>query len=119
MFALLSSRPGKSKPKRLIRKRVVKTPGQLYLVLSQEFERLRSPGCSCRMPTLFARTRPSAEDSNWQVEPLWYGCASCQQLVEAVACRNAALYDVQEADGPDREEPLGGKQLGRFRAQAG
>lgn len=95
MFALLTSIRNRDS-----HRRTPKTPGELYRILSADFLRLKDSGCSCRMPMLFERDREGAQDANWGVEPLWYGCIECQALARRVCEAHQALYELR---GPARE----------------
>ncbi len=81
-------------------RRARKTPGALYRILRDEFERLRPHECSCKMPMIFECEREAPDEPNWRVETLWCGCLDCQQALADVVAKNARLFDLREGTGP-------------------
>lgn len=77
-------------------KRSRKTPGALYRILREEFERLRPHECSCKMPMLFECERDSPDGPNWSVETLWCGCRDCQRALAEVVTNAARHFDLKE-----------------------
>lgn len=90
-------------------RRAWRTLAALYRLLREDFERRRTPGCDCKMPMIFEVARPSPEEANWQVEPLWCGSIDCQYALSESVSIHARLYDLaQPASPPIDFEATGG-----------
>jgi hypothetical protein len=77
-------------------KRQSKTPGTLYRILSDEFERLRPSECSCKMPIVFEAEDHGPDEPNWTVETLWCGSHECRRALAEVIARNASLFELKK-----------------------
>ena len=79
-------------------RRVAKTPGSLYRILCDDFERTRECDCTCKMPVVIDAEEPDTGAANWSVETLWCGCPECRAALADVLARNLPLYDLKRID---------------------
>ena len=76
------------------------TPGRLYAMMSAEFQERRSRHCiGCMMPMLYFQPAPEGE-ANWQLDPGGWRCRTCEESVERIFAKYAALYDVKDHSAP-------------------
>ena len=71
------------------------TPGRLYMLITADYARRRSPDCSfCRVPLVAPCERPHAGAPNWMVEDAPRNCPTCEAIVAELVARYRETYDV-------------------------
>ena len=74
---------------------------QLHAMLVREFVRARVVDCvtRCRMPEPLFRETDGADAANWYVKPPLACPRHCHRVIEDVAARLGAQYDIESPSG--------------------
>lgn len=73
------------------------SPGQLYMLLKEEFDVRRPSACGrCRVPLPYAVARPDEVSANWRLGTPSTCPHRCDVVVSEVALLLAAKYDMAD-----------------------